>query len=195
MLLTVHIEFIARGLFVHWNHVLICWNPKGNYGYLPGGHIEFGESATAALSREMIEETGLRCRVGPLLLTHENRFATKKRPHQELNLVFAAQITDRAFKVASDRLCHVAQSQKTSITVHQDQSGSGRSPVEPPPVASREDHLEFRWLRSKQLKQVDIRPLPMRKWIIDQLTSGLDSTSGMLPTAVPSAQWLSSMKG
>ncbi len=83
-----HIEIIARGLLTHMGRVLLCQNRKHGYYYLPGGHVEFGESARDALKREMIEECGQSVEVGPLLLTTEQVFQGPKRMHHEINLVF-----------------------------------------------------------------------------------------------------------
>lgn len=182
------IEFIARGLIVHQNHVLVCWNPEGQYGYLPGGHVEQDESAAAALAREMVEETGLKSRVGPLLLTHENRFRARKRAHHELNLVFAAEIVDKGFL----KMCHVAQSQKTAIPSRR-KGSKGQNP--PPPVESQEAHLEFHWLSRAQFKAATIHPKPMADWAARLLAGGLESTSGLLAADAPTSEWLSTMGG
>lgn len=82
------IEVIARGLFIHENKVLLCTNRKHGYHYLPGGHVEFAEQARDALKRELIEECSLESEIGPLLLTSEHAFKTKKKTHHEINLVF-----------------------------------------------------------------------------------------------------------
>lgn len=191
---TPHIEFIARGLIVHWGHVLVCWNPKGEYGYLPGGHIEIGEAGSVALAREMIEETGLACHVGPLLLTHENQFKTKKRTHHELNLVFAAEITNGAFLAAGEEMCHVAHARKASISGRQKGSVGNKTLFTPPLVASQEDHLEFRWLTPAAFKRAVIHPDPMARWASGLLAEGLNSTVGMQATDAPTAQFLSTMR-
>ncbi|MBA4028985.1 MAG: hypothetical protein C0475_07605 [Planctomyces sp.] len=84
-----HIECIARGLLVRDARVLLCLSVGGGYGYLPGGHVEFGEPASAALQRELLEELGLRVRVGPPLLVHEYAFVDLRgATHHELNTVF-----------------------------------------------------------------------------------------------------------
>lgn len=83
------IEFIARGLcFDRSGRVLLCRNRPGNYFYLPGGHIEPGEAAAAALSREFLEECGAAVRVGSLLACEEHFFRQGSRLRHELNLVF-----------------------------------------------------------------------------------------------------------
>lgn len=82
------IEILARGLLVVEGKVLLCRNVKHGYRYLPGGHVEPGESAASALAREFLEESGVEVRVGPLLLTSEHGFVQKGRPRHEINLVF-----------------------------------------------------------------------------------------------------------
>ncbi|MFG0276253.1 MAG: NUDIX hydrolase [Phycisphaerales bacterium] len=82
------IEVIARGLAINGGRVLLCRSVKGGYTYLPGGHVEPGEAAGAALEREMLEETGLECRAGDLVCVHEERFSQQGAPRHELNLVF-----------------------------------------------------------------------------------------------------------
>lgn len=193
----ISIEFIARALIVLRGHCLICWNPRGRYGYLPGGHIESEESAATALVREMAEETGLRARAGTLLLVHENRFRTATRAHHEINLVFAAAIIDRAFLKRDNEMCHVAHSTKALIPARQKGSGARKvtsdTPVPPPPIDSAEAHLAFRWLALAELRNADIRPAPMARWTCRMIAGGLDSTIGLTVTSAPTAEWLSTM--
>ncbi len=101
-----HIEFIARGVLLHETTVLACTNLKRGYHYLPGGHIEFGESAQSALTREFVEETGVSLNVGRLLLTAEERFHDGERLRHEINLVFHVEHTEDSRRI---------QSQETSI--------------------------------------------------------------------------------
>ncbi len=82
------IEIIARGVLTRHGRVLLSQNLKHGYFYLPGGHVEFAESAAKACAREFLEECGVSVRVGPLLLASEGVFATPKRQHHEINLVF-----------------------------------------------------------------------------------------------------------
>ncbi len=91
-----HIELIARGLILADNRVLLCRNRAHNYHYLPGGHIDFGEPAAEALTREIREELGRACRVGPLLLAEEQIFTQNDRQRHELNLVFHVEHLDDA---------------------------------------------------------------------------------------------------
>lgn len=128
----MEIEVIARLLIICNHHILICHSIEGGYGYLPGGHIEFDESAAEAARRELLEEAGLRCKVGDLALTSEVRFKTKKQVHHEINLIFHATLEATMFHVE-----HGA----------------------PPPVPSLEDHLAFLWVPLRELTQYDLRPM------------------------------------
>ncbi len=130
-----HIEFIARGLWIHGSKVLLCRNTIKDYLYLPGGHIEFGESAAAALAREFLEETGIKVRVGPMLLATEGTFTTKKHRHHELNLMF-----------------HV-EHRSTATT------------KSPPRVISKEKGIAFEWLDLAAVVDSDIRPTAIKAWL------------------------------
>lgn len=83
-----HIEVIARGLILDGGMVLLCTSRKGGYSYLPGGHVEFGESASAAVVRELEEETGLQMDCGECLLVTEGSFDADGKDHHEINIVF-----------------------------------------------------------------------------------------------------------
>ena len=88
------IETIVRGVCIQDGLVLLCRSSSGgNPSFLPGGHIEFGETARAALAREMNEELGVAARVGRFLGCSEHAFVQKGEPHAEINLVFRMTLT------------------------------------------------------------------------------------------------------
>lgn len=82
------IEFLARGLWICGSKVLVCRNLKHGYCYLPGGHVEPGESAKRALEREFLEEADERIRVGEACLVVEQRFVQRGKARHEISLVF-----------------------------------------------------------------------------------------------------------
>jgi 8-oxo-dGTP pyrophosphatase MutT (NUDIX family) len=53
-----HIHNIARCLLVHGEEVILCRVKNEKWFFLPGGHIEDGESARTTLLRELREELG-----------------------------------------------------------------------------------------------------------------------------------------
>lgn len=93
------IETIARGVCIVDGKLLVCRAKGAKSCYLPGGHIEFGETGRQALVREMMEETGLRATAGDFLGVVENAFEQHGKPHAEINLVY--EMTLDATLVAS----------------------------------------------------------------------------------------------
>ena len=89
-----HIETIARGVCIRNGKVLLCLPKDRSYSYLPGGHIEFGETGREALVREMKEETGLDATAGDLLGVVESSFVQKGEKHCEINLIYEMKLRD-----------------------------------------------------------------------------------------------------
>ena len=82
------IETIARGVCIKDGKILLCRAKGGATTYLPGGHIEFGETGRQALVREVKEELGLDAQTGKFLGVVENTFMQHGKPHAEINLVY-----------------------------------------------------------------------------------------------------------
>ena len=96
------IETIARGVCVRGGKLLLCRAKGGATTYLPGGHIEFGETGRQALVREVKEELGLDAGTGAFLGVVENSFMQKGRPHSEINLVYELLLPDAAAEAKED---------------------------------------------------------------------------------------------
>lgn len=130
------IEIIARGVLRHGEMICLCKNRKHGYLFLPGGHVEFGEPAAAALAREFMEECGLSVRVGKLLAVQEHSFEQKGSRRHEVNLMFHVELLDRDIHVSAT--------------------------TPPPPIPSLEPKIEFVWVSNQSLSQHDVRPDAVR---------------------------------
>ena len=86
------IEVIARGVCVQDGKILLCRAKGGVTTYLPGGHIEFGETGRQALVREVKEELGVDAETGAFLGVVENAFQQHGKPHAEINLVYELKL-------------------------------------------------------------------------------------------------------
>jgi len=82
------IETIARGVCVKAGKLLLCHTKGANNTYLPGGHVEFGETARDSLQREIREELGVSARVGRFLGVVEHTYMRKRVLQHEVNFVF-----------------------------------------------------------------------------------------------------------
>ena len=86
------IEIIARGVFIEGEQVLLCHSIGAQNTFLPGGHVEFRETARRSLEREMEEELGLASSSGAFLGGVENAFLQGDVVHCEVNVVFRLDI-------------------------------------------------------------------------------------------------------
>jgi len=89
---SASIEVIARGVCIVDDHILLCHGKRSTLTYLPGGHIEFRETARQALEREIAEELGRVSTAGRFLGCCEHAFLQNGEPHAEINLVFELTI-------------------------------------------------------------------------------------------------------
>lgn len=164
------IEIIARGLWTFADQLLVCRPVRGPYCYLPGGHVEPGESAADALAREFQEEAGVALRVGPLRLVHEHRFTDAKGvPRHEINLVF-----------------HVAHAALPDAA-HAAASPGARAPT----VVSQEPDIDFAWLRPADLDAAGFVPSEIIAWIQRQSAARAHAALSPQPSPAATCEWIS----
>jgi len=94
---------------------------------LPGGNVEFGESAAAAVVRELKEEYLLPIVAGRLLTVIENQFVAENRQHHEVALVHLAWF-DASFSSRTGPFVHVEHTSIQLVWRDLGSSGSGLVP-------------------------------------------------------------------
>lgn len=72
--------------------ILLCHSHTGGHYFLPGGHVEAGETTETALKREMIEETGVEVTEIKFLLDFPNTFLKDGVSIDEVATIFLVKI-------------------------------------------------------------------------------------------------------
>jgi ADP-ribose pyrophosphatase YjhB (NUDIX family) len=98
---------------------------------LPGGRVNPGEEAAAAVVREMLEETDEKVSVAELLFAVENFFGVERELTHEVGLYFRTSLSP------TSRLRDTSRSHAGIEGAHK---------------------LEFRWFHRFELEQADLRP-------------------------------------
>lgn len=87
------ITFMYRvgGIAVRSDRLLVEWDSIRRFCFVPGGRVEYGESAVAALGREMREELGEKVEIGRLVIVADNLFELDGYRFQEAGLYFLVE--------------------------------------------------------------------------------------------------------
>ncbi len=98
------IRIRVAGILVKDQKILLVRHEKNGQSYylLPGGGVEFGETAGQALTREFMEEVGLSVEVGKLVMVQDS--IPPDRHRQVLNLYFLVQTQGTEIKVTQDKV-------------------------------------------------------------------------------------------
>ncbi len=130
-----NIHILSRAVILDQGHILLCKTldlPISFY-FLPGGHVEHGESAYEAVRRELKEETGSDCQVkrfmGCLEYSFEPGYSSICHNH-EYNFIFEMEAND--LKIANQ-------------------------------IPQLETHIELVWKPLNQLSAIDFRPEPLKE--------------------------------
>ena len=88
-----NIHVLARAVITDQDHILLCKTTDlaNNFYYLPGGHVELGESAEEALIRELMEEVGVHASIKRFLGCLEYRFNGGHCHDHEYSFVFEVE--------------------------------------------------------------------------------------------------------
>ncbi|MEK7016352.1 NUDIX domain-containing protein [Bacillus sp. FSL R9-9410] len=78
---------IVRAIMIKDEKLLVA-EYIGHHYFLPGGHVEIGESVENALLRELREELGVTCSIKQFLGVIENQWQDNETLHHEINHIF-----------------------------------------------------------------------------------------------------------
>ena len=121
MIMTEHagLTFMYRvgGIAIHNGKLLVERSVEHDLCFLPGGRVEFGESAVAALHREAREEFGELVTVDRLALVVDNLFAARGRRYQEVGLYF--RILQEEFRSPQCNVAARVPRPRESVSLHQ----------------------------------------------------------------------------
>ncbi|HEX6292010.1 MAG TPA: NUDIX hydrolase [Herpetosiphonaceae bacterium] len=134
------------GVIYHDHHVLLHRADYESFWSLPGGRVEFAESAQAALVRELREELGVAASIERLLWVVENFYEYSQQRHHEIAFYFLVSLPPNA------AICR------------QDTPFIGDEPG----VV-----LIFQWFPVDQLETVDLYPSFLRQ-ALQRLPSGIE---------------------
>lgn len=133
------IHVLTRAVIIQNNHILCAYDPRLRtstgepvFYYLPGGHVEYQESAADSVVRELYEETGEHVQVDRFIGLFERSWdgtpQSLKCHKHEVTLVYKAM-----FKSLSEK--------------------------DLPVITSRENHkVAFEWLPLEEIGNKDLRP-------------------------------------
>ena len=130
-----NIHVLSRAVVLEDSQLLVCKTqdlPK-NFYFLPGGHVEHGESAEQGLLREMVEEAQAECRFKRFL-----------------------GCLEYAFEPGHSSICHNHE----YTFIFQLESDTLKPNL---PLAQPLGHLKLMWLPLSSISDVDFRAEPLKK--------------------------------
>lgn len=89
-------NFRVAGIAIHNNKILLHTTPDHNYWVLPGGRVEFNESTSDGIVREMQEELGVFVHVDRLRYVHELIFTEDAKNFHEIGFYYLISLPENA---------------------------------------------------------------------------------------------------
>lgn len=136
-------EFHGRtcGIIKQDNKFLIMWVNKTAYFHIPGGHIEIGEDSEQAVIREIKEEIGCDVQETKLFAIEENFWLRNNKKCHGIEFYYI---------VTPKKQLQMKEYERIEID------------------KGEEKLLEFKWVTSDELKDIDLRPTNIRDMLINK---------------------------
>ncbi len=136
-------EFHGRacGIIRQENKFLIMKVNKTSYYHIPGGHIEIGENSKQTVIREIKEEIGCDIEEISLFAVQENFWTRDNKKCHGIEFYYIIQ---------PKQYLQMIDYEKVEID------------------KGEEKLLEFKWVNSEELKDIDLRPSNIRNMLINE---------------------------
>jgi 8-oxo-dGTP pyrophosphatase MutT (NUDIX family) len=96
-----YFHILARGVIIDKDYILVAKAKNADNTFLPGGHLEFNENLKETLTREIMEEMGIKCIAGEYIGCIENQWIENDVVNQEINHIFIINGIDKQTKIES----------------------------------------------------------------------------------------------
>lgn len=129
---------LARAVIIDQNHILLCKSKTEKHGFyfLPGGHVELGETSQEAVLRELFEETGISFCITKLL--------------GNLTYSFIPADPQKACHTKENNVIFLAYAPEISLGL---------------PLVQIEEHIELEWVPLAMLNSIDLKPKGLKALI------------------------------
>ena len=145
----------AAGVVRHGEFVLLHRMAGDSFWALPGGRVEVGETAEAAVQREMREELGTEVRHVTLCAVVENLFMHEGRPQHGVELHFEVALPEGSPLIGCEPFERVEDG---GVGLNGDNASCTR--------------LLFQWFHVSELQLLDLRPSFLRQSLSRTTTTG-----------------------
>jgi 8-oxo-dGTP diphosphatase len=92
------IEIVTRAIIRDRDSVLLCKLKSSGHYFLPGGHLEVGETLERGLKREIKEELGVGVKGMEFVTVFENHFGEGAEKHHEIDFVYNILLSSKNTK-------------------------------------------------------------------------------------------------
>ena len=135
-------EFHGRtcGIIKQEDYFLIMRVNKTQYYHIPGGHIEIGEDSKEAVIREIKEEIGCSVKEAKLFAIQENFWKRKGKQCHGIEFYYVIEPEPKLSIKDYERI----------------ENDKGEDKL-----------LEFKWVKSEELLNVDLRPENIKKLLVN----------------------------